>query len=51
MGKQIKNIAYYNCEWKVIGKIKGEPKSFKVVEKTDLNECKQYLQKEKEPTV
>jgi hypothetical protein len=35
----------------VIGKIKGHQKSFKLKEKTNPDECKQYLQKNKEPTV
>lgn len=30
VGDQIKTIAYYNCSWQIIGKIKGDEKSFKI---------------------
>jgi len=33
-GKNIVNIAYYNCKWTMVGRLQSETKSFKIKNQT-----------------
>ena len=41
-GKNIVNIAYYNCKWTMVGRLQSETKSFKMKNQTKFKQLLSY---------